>query len=91
LMTIDGCAEPAALAIVRAFPTMQSLMVRYDSSSELTEREKKELLQNLIRVVTSDTQTVHRKVGPVLSARVFSILKPRDLNDVGDEIVGVGA
>jgi hypothetical protein len=26
-----------------------------------------------------------------LSARVFSILKPRDLNDVGDEIVGVGA
>lgn len=91
LMTIDGCAEPAALAIVRAFPTMQSLMVRYDSSSELTEREKKKLLQNLIRVVTSDTQTVHRKVGPVLSARVFSILKPRDLNDVGDEIVGVGA
>ena len=90
LMTIDGCAESSALAIVRAYPTMASLMREY-ARTDLTERAKKELLQNLTRAVTSDTQSRDRRVGPVVSARVHSILRPRGAEDAGDEIVGVGA
>ena len=89
LMTVDGCAEPTALAIVRAYPTMATLMREY-ADPNVTDRQKKELLSNLVRVQTSDTQSADRKVGPVLSARVFSILKPRGSMDPGDEIVGVG-
>lgn len=90
LMTIDGCAESSALAIVRAYPTMCSLMREY-ARTDLTERAKKELLQNLTRAVTSETQSRDRRVGPVVSARVHSILRPRGAEDAGDEIVGVGA
>ena len=90
LMTIDGCAESSALAIVRAYPTMCSLMREY-ARTDLTERAKKELLQNLTRAVTSETQSRDRRVGPVVSARIHSILRPRGAEDAGDEIVGVGA
>jgi hypothetical protein len=90
LMTIDGCAESSALAIVRAYPTMCSLMREY-ARTDLTERAKKELLQNLTRAVTSETQSRDRRVGPVVSARVHSVLRPRGAEDAGDEIVGVGA
>jgi hypothetical protein len=89
-MTIDGCAESSALAIVRAYPTMCSLMREY-ARTDLTERAKKELLQNLTRAVTSETQSRDRRVGPVVSARVHSVLRPRGAEDAGDEIVGVGA
>lgn len=90
LMTIDGCAESSALAICRTYPTMASLMREY-ARTDLTERAKKELLQNLTRAVTSETQSRDRRVGPVVSARVHSILRPRGAEDTGDEIVGVGA
>lgn len=90
LMTIDGCAESSALAIVRAFPTMASLMRQY-ARTDLTERAKKELLMDLERAVTSETQSRNRRVGPVVSARAYAILRPRDARDAGDEIVGVGA
>ena len=40
LMKIDGCAEPSALSIVRAFPTMATLMARYRDPS-LSEQQKK--------------------------------------------------
>ena len=90
LMTIDGCAESSALAICRVYPTMASLMREY-ARTDLTERAKKELLQNLTRAVTSETQSRDRRVGPVVSARVHSILRPRGAEDTGDEIVGVGA
>jgi hypothetical protein len=90
LMTIDGCAESSALAIVRAFPTMASLMREYNRT-DLTERAKKELLSDLTRAVTSETQSKNRRVGPVVSARAYEILRPRDARDAGDEIVGVGA
>jgi hypothetical protein len=90
LMTIDGCAESSALAIVRAFPTMASLMREY-TRTDLTERAKKELLSDLTRAVTSETQSKNRRVGPVVSARAYEILRPRDASDAGDEIVGVGA
>ena len=90
LMTIDGCAESSALAICRVYPTMASLMREY-ARTDLTERAKKELLQNLTRAVTSETQSRDRRVGPVVSARVHSILRPRGAEDAGDEIVGVGA
>jgi hypothetical protein len=90
LMTIDGCAESSALAIVRAFPTMASLMREYNRT-DLTERAKKELLSDLTRAVTSETQSKNRRVGPVVSARAYEILRPRDASDAGDEIVGVGA
>jgi hypothetical protein len=89
-MTIDGCAESSALAIVRAFPTMASLMREYNRT-DLTERAKKELLSDLTRAVTSETQSKNRRVGPVVSARAYEILRPRDARDAGDEIVGVGA
>lgn len=90
LMTIDGCAESSALAIVRAFPTMASLMREYNRT-DLTERAKKELLSDLTRAVTSETQSKNRRVGPVVSARAYEILRPRSARDAGDEIVGVGA
>ena len=89
-MTIDGCAESSALAIVRAFPTMASLMRQY-ARTDMTERAKKELLMDLERAVTSETQSRNRRVGPVVSARAYAILRPRDARDAGDEIVGVGA
>jgi hypothetical protein len=90
LMTIDGCAESSALAIVRAFPTMASLMREYNRT-DLTERAKKELLSDLTRAVTSETQSKNRRVGPGgVGARVrdFATASARD---AGDEIVGVGA
>jgi hypothetical protein len=90
LMTIDGCAESSALAIVRAFPTMASLMREYNRT-DLTERAKKELLSDLTRAVTSETQSRNRRVGPVVSARAYEIFRPRSARDAGDEIVGVGA
>ena len=90
LMCIDGCAESSALAICRAFPTMASLMREY-ARTDLAERAKRDRLANLTREVTSETQSRDRRVGPVLSARVYAILRPRDASDAGDEIVGVGA
>ena len=90
LMTIDGCAESSALAIVRAFPTMKALMREYNRT-DLTERAKKELLSDLTRAVTSETQSRNRRVGPVVSARAYEIFRPRSARDAGDEIVGVGA
>ena len=42
LMKIDGCAEPSTLSIVRAFPTMATLMARYRDPS-LSEQQKKKI------------------------------------------------
>jgi hypothetical protein len=69
---------------------MASLMREYNRT-DLTERAKKELLSDLTRAVTSETQSKNRRVGPVVSARAYEIFRPRSARDAGDEIVGVGA
>ena len=88
LMKIDGCAEPSALSIVRAFPTMATLMARYRDPS-LSEQQKKNLLADLERTTTSTQQQTGRRVGPAVSHRVYAVFRPRDEDDPGDEIVGV--
>ena len=89
LMKIDGCAEAVAVAIVNAHPTMSGLMALYADQS-LTESQKKNLLADLIRPRITHSAQAGRRVGPAVSERVYQMLRPRDGNDVGDEIVGVG-
>ena len=87
LMKIERCAEADALAIVRAYPTMTGLMARYADPS-LTVQRKKSLLADLERVVTSHSGQQGRRLGPVLSERVYEVFRPRGPDDPGDEIVG---
>ena len=92
LMKIDMCSEPVALAIVRAFPTMAGLMRAYRDPSA-SERRKELLLADLVRVNAVPGGTARaegRKVGPVVSARVFRVLGPKREGDAGDELVGKG-
>ena len=92
LMKIDMCSEPVALAIVRAFPTMAELMRAYRDPSA-SERRKELLLADLIRVNAVPGGTARaegRKVGPVVSARVFRVLGAKREGDAGDELVGKG-
>jgi hypothetical protein len=92
LMKIDMCSEPVALAIVRAFPTMAELMRAYRDPST-SERRKELLLADLVRVNAVPGGTARaegRKVGPVVSARVFRILGPKREGDAGNELVGKG-
>jgi hypothetical protein len=91
-MKIDMCSEPVALAIVRAFPTMAELMRAYRDPST-SERRKELLLADLVRVNAVPGGTARaegRKVGPVVSARVFRILGPKREGDAGNELVGKG-
>ena len=92
LMKIDMCSEPVALAIVRAFPTMAGLMRAYRDPSA-SERRKELLLADLVRVNAVPGGTARaegRKVGPVVSARVFRVLGAKREGDAGDELVGKG-
>ena len=83
-MKIAGCAEASALSIVRAYPTMDALMRAYADASA-TEREKRELLKDLIRAGGNT------RVGPVLSERVYAVFRPRGADDAGGDNVGVGS
>jgi hypothetical protein len=87
-MKITGCAEASALSIVRAYPTMDALMRAYADASA-TEREKRELLKDLIRA--GGAGGAERRVGPVLSERVYAVFRPRGADDAGGDNVGVGA
>ena len=86
-MKIDGCAEPTALSIVRAYPTMATLMARYRDPS-LSEQQKK-ISADLERTTTSTQQQTGRRVGPAVSHRIYAVFRPRDEDDPGEEIVGV--
>lgn len=65
-----------------------SVAAQYASTS-LTEAQKKNLLADLHKVVTTHSGQ-GRRVGPAVSARVYEVLRPRDPDDAGDAIVGLG-
>ena len=82
-MKIDRCAEPSALSIVRAFPTMATLMARYRDPS-LSEQQKKS--PSPTGRADDDVwtqQQTGRRVGPAVSHRVYAVFRPRDEDDPG--------
>ena len=85
LMKIPRLAEKEAIAIVKRYPTMAALMAAYEDPS-VSEAEKKKLLKGLDCVGTHAGAT-SRKVGDVISARVYEMFRPRDDDDVGDQLV----
>lgn len=85
LMKIPRVAEKEAMAIVLKYPTMMSLMVAYDDPS-LSESDKRKLLKGLDCVGTHRGAQV-RKLGEVISARVYEMFRPRDSDDEGDQVI----
>lgn len=85
LMKIPRLVEKEAIAIVKRYPTMAALMAAYEDPS-VSEAEKKKLLKGLDCVGTHAGAT-SRKVGDVISARVYEMFRPRDDDDVGDQLV----
>jgi hypothetical protein len=84
-MKIPRLVEKEAIAIVKRYPTMAALMAAYEDQS-VSVAEKKKLLKGLDCVGTHAGAT-SRKVGDVISARVYEMFRPRDDDDVGDQLV----
>jgi hypothetical protein len=68
---------------------MAGLMAQY-ASPALTVAQKEKLLADLVRHQTTHSAQAGRRVGPKVSARVYAVLRPREADDLGEEIVGVG-
>ena len=85
LMKIPRVSEKEAMAIVLKYPTMMSLMVAYEDPS-LSESDKRKLLKGLDCVGTHRGAQV-RKLGEVISARVYEMFRPRDSDDEGDQVI----
>ena len=85
LMKIPRVSEKEAMAIVLKYPTMMSLMVAYEDPS-LSESDKRKLLKGLDCVGTHRGAQV-RKLGEVISARVYEMFRPRDSDDKGDQVI----
>lgn len=88
LEKIDGVSTHIARAIVARFGTMRSLMNAY-ADPRLSEDARSRLLSDMMPVVLrGENVKGSRRIGDVLSARVFEVFRPR--NDRGETIVSRG-
>lgn len=85
LEKIDGVSTHIARAIVARYGTMRSLMNAY-ADPRLSEDARSRLLSDMMPVVLrGENVKGSRRIGDVLSARVFEVFRPR--NDRGETIV----
>lgn len=77
LMSIPGVSENKAIAIVKKYPTFQSLMSKYESS-KLSETRKMSLLNDEVEVQTSVGDDRSQKIGKKISERVCNTLRNTD-------------
>jgi hypothetical protein len=88
LEKIDGVSTHIARAIVARYGTMRSLMNAY-ADPRLSEDARSRLLSDMMPVVLrGENVKGSRRIGEVLSARVFEVFRPR--NDRGETIVSRG-
>lgn len=88
LEKIDGVSTHIARAIVARYGTMRSLMNAY-ADPRLSEDARSRLLSDMMPVVLrGENVKGSRRIGDVLSARVFEVFRPR--NDRGETIVSRG-
>lgn len=88
LEKIDGVSTHIARAIVARYGTMQSLINAY-ADPRLSDDARLRLLSDMMPVVLrGENVKGSRRIGDVLSARVFEVFRPR--NDRGETIVSRG-
>jgi hypothetical protein len=75
LMCIPGVSERKAISVVKAFPTLQSLMEIYDST-EFNEKEKESYLKDV--EIVNKTNNTTKKLGKVLSAKIYKVFNELD-------------
>ncbi|CAG0925269.1 unnamed protein product [Notodromas monacha] len=75
LMQVPGCTYEIAKTVADEYPSMRLLFQAYDNCEET---QRRMLLANLVFRTGPESQARGRRVGPVLSERIYNVFNEKD-------------